>query len=76
VTKLAPKRLVGQMMGTWFVAASLGNLLAGKIAGDFSEGELQHWPALCLPMMLAPVALGVLLIVCAKPIKKLMSGVT
>jgi POT family proton-dependent oligopeptide transporter len=36
VTKLAPKRFVGQMMGTWFLAASLGNLIAGLIAGDFS----------------------------------------
>jgi len=39
VTKLAPKRFVGQMMGTWFLAASLGNLIAGLIAGDFSLDE-------------------------------------
>ncbi len=32
VTKLAPKRLVGQMMGTWFMGAALGNLVAGLIA--------------------------------------------
>lgn len=33
VTKLAPHRLVGQMMGTWFMGAALGNLVAGLIAG-------------------------------------------
>jgi len=33
VTKLAPHRLVGQMMGTWFMGAALGNLVAGLVAG-------------------------------------------
>ena len=37
VTKLAPTRLTGQMLGTWFVASSLGSLLMGRIAGEFSE---------------------------------------
>ena len=32
VTKLAPPRLVGQMMGAWFLATSLGNLIAGRIS--------------------------------------------
>ena len=34
-TKLSPKRYVGQMMGIWFVATSLGNLIAGLVAGRF-----------------------------------------
>ncbi len=33
VTKLAPERLVSQMMGTWFMGAALGNLIAGLTAG-------------------------------------------
>ncbi len=33
ITKLAPKRLVSQMMGTWFMGAALGNLIAGLTAG-------------------------------------------
>ena len=33
VTKLAPHRLVGQMMGTWFMGTALGNLVAGLVAG-------------------------------------------
>jgi POT family proton-dependent oligopeptide transporter len=32
VTKLSPDRLVGQMMGTWFMGAALGNLVAGLVA--------------------------------------------
>ena len=33
ITKLAPPDRVGQMMGVWFVGASLGNLFAGLVAG-------------------------------------------
>ncbi|MFN7963950.1 MAG: peptide MFS transporter [Thermoanaerobaculia bacterium] len=33
VSKLAPARLAGQMMGVWFMGISLGNLIAGKAGG-------------------------------------------
>ncbi len=33
MTKLAPAGRVGQMMGVWFMAAALGNLFAGLVAG-------------------------------------------
>jgi POT family proton-dependent oligopeptide transporter len=33
VTKLSPHRLVGQMMGTWFMGSALGNLVAGLVSG-------------------------------------------
>jgi proton-dependent oligopeptide transporter, POT family len=35
VTKLAPVRFVGLMMGLWFFATSLGNKLAGFLSGYF-----------------------------------------
>ncbi|WP_265767246.1 peptide MFS transporter [Fodinibius salsisoli] len=34
MTKLAPENRVSQMMGIWFVAAALGNLFAGLVAGQ------------------------------------------
>ncbi|MEL6443355.1 MAG: peptide MFS transporter [Bacteroidota bacterium] len=37
MTKLAPKNRVGQMMGIWFVAAALGNLIAGLVAGQLES---------------------------------------
>ena len=37
VTKLAPAGRVGQMMGVWFIAAALGNLFAGLVAGRLEE---------------------------------------
>ena len=33
MTKLAPRNRISQMMGVWFVAAALGNLIAGLVAG-------------------------------------------
>jgi POT family proton-dependent oligopeptide transporter len=39
VTKLSPARLVGIMMGVWFLAASLGNKLAGFLSGFFVAND-------------------------------------
>ena len=40
VTKLAPARFVGQMMGMWFAATALGNLLAAQFASRaLGDGE-------------------------------------
>tara|TARA_Y100001936_G_scaffold103585_1_gene101847 strand:- start:1140 stop:1418 length:279 start_codon:yes stop_codon:yes gene_type:complete len=39
ITKLAPAGRVGQMMGIWFVAAALGNLFAGLVAGNLETLE-------------------------------------
>jgi POT family proton-dependent oligopeptide transporter len=36
MTKLAPRGRVGQMMGVWFIAAALGNLMAGRAAGSLA----------------------------------------
>mgnify|MGYP000122493989 CR=1 FL=1 len=36
MTKLAPQRLLGLVMGIWFLGSSLGNILAGLLAGEVS----------------------------------------
>jgi len=74
VTKLAPRHLVGQMMGAWFLASSFGNLIAGRIAGGFDPNALDQMPGRFLQMVILPVTVGVLLMVLAKPIKRLMAG--
>ena len=40
VTKLAPLRIVGLMMGVWFLSNAFGNKLAGWAAGFFSSMPL------------------------------------
>jgi len=39
VTKLAPASRISQMMGLWFVATSLGNVVAGLVAGRLEALE-------------------------------------
>ena len=74
-TKLAPKRFVGQMMGVWFLAMSLGNLIAGQIAGDFDANDLQAFPAQYMQIVLTAGGTGLILLLFTKPIKKLMGGI-
>lgn len=39
MTKLAPPRLLGLVMGFWFLAAALGSKLAGVLAGGFKSND-------------------------------------
>ncbi len=72
VSRLAPRRFVGQMMGVWFLAASLGNIIAGLIAGEFNADAVEEMPGLYLQIVLTTVGSGLLLALCAKPLKRLM----
>ncbi|MGF1670271.1 MAG: peptide MFS transporter, partial [Balneolaceae bacterium] len=79
VTKLAPKKLVGQMMGIWFMSIAFGNLIAGRVAGQFDDQAIQADPSL-LPdlfwiIVMTTVGGGLLLLFFSKPIKKLMGNV-
>ena len=74
VTKLAPRRFVGQMMGVWFLAASLGSILAGLLAGEFRADAVDEMPRLYLQIVLTTVGAGVLLALVAKPLKRLAGG--
>ncbi|MCX5800213.1 MAG: peptide MFS transporter [Candidatus Eisenbacteria bacterium] len=69
VTKLAPKRLVGQMMGTWFMGAALGNLIAGLVAGRFETLPL---PKLFLIVAVTAAGTGFLFLIFSKPIRRLI----
>lgn len=73
VTKLAPKRFMGQMMGIWFLATSLGNLIAGLMAGRFDPESLNEMPDIFLQIVLTTLGASVILFVCNRPIKKLMA---
>jgi len=74
-TKLAPKRFVGQMMGMWFLALSLGNLVAGLIAGEFDDKHVAAMPGQYMHIVYFSVGLGAVLLVLSRPVKKLMGNV-
>jgi POT family proton-dependent oligopeptide transporter len=72
ITKLAPARVVGQMMGIWFLGASLGNFIGGNVGGLFESFPLNQ---LFLAVAATSIAAGVLMAVFSKGIRNLMGGV-
>jgi len=74
MTKLAPRRFVGQMMGMWFMCTALGNAIAGVVAGTFDAGALSAWPGLYTQIVLTTMGSGLVLLVFSKPLRRLMGG--
>ena len=74
-TKLTPKRFVGQMMGMWFLAMSLGNLVAGLIAGEFDANNVAAMPGQYMHIVYFSVGLGAVLLILSRPVKRLMGSV-
>ncbi len=72
VTKLAPRRLVGQMMGTFFMGNALGNLIAGLTAGAFSTMPL---PDLFGTIGKVTGVGGLVLLIFSGPISRRLIGV-
>jgi POT family proton-dependent oligopeptide transporter len=72
ITKLSPKRLVGQMMGIWFMGAALGNLIAGLVAG-----QMETLPLTQLFGTVAAIVIGsgILFVLFKGPIHRLTEGV-
>ncbi len=75
MTKLAPQRFVGQMMGIWFLATSLGNLIAGLIAGEVTDVGLAEMPGQFMNIFWFGLGCGGLLLLISRPVKNLMGGV-
>ncbi|MFW6206643.1 MAG: peptide MFS transporter [Gemmatimonadota bacterium] len=72
MTKLAPTGRVGQMMGVWFIAAALGNLFAGLVAGSL---EVLAPSALFRSVAIFIGAAGVVGLVVSPWVKKLTGGI-
>ncbi len=62
VTKLSPPRYVGQMLGTWFLGAAIGNLAAGLIGGEIGGGDAAHMPQEFLRMAVFGGGAGILML--------------
>jgi POT family proton-dependent oligopeptide transporter len=75
VTKLAPARLMGQMMGVWFLGSSLGKLMAGLIAGGFDPNDLAAMPGRFLGIVYFACGIGAVLLLISPRITRLMGGV-
>jgi POT family proton-dependent oligopeptide transporter len=75
MTKLSPRRFVGQMMGIWFLAASVGNLIAGLVGGSVDPEKLEQTPTLFTWTTTALVVSAVILGLLSFPIAKMMKNV-
>jgi POT family proton-dependent oligopeptide transporter len=72
MTKLAPVRAAGFMMGIWFLSTSIGNWLAGKAASMYSSMPL---PTLFGSVAAFSIAAAIVLAILIKPTVRLMQGV-
>ena len=72
MTKLAPARIAGLMMGVWFLATAVGNFIAGRLAGFYESMPL---PALFTNIALIGILAGLVLLPLSPPIKRLMGEV-
>jgi POT family proton-dependent oligopeptide transporter len=72
MTKLAPDRAGGFVMGIWFLSTSIGNWLAGKAGSLYSSMPL---PTLFGSVAAFSVGTAIVLALLIKPTVKLMSGV-
>lgn len=72
MTKLAPARIGGLLMGVWFLSLSVGNYLGGRIASNYEALPLSN-----LFWLIAAFGLGagLVLALLVKPTKALMGGV-
>jgi POT family proton-dependent oligopeptide transporter len=75
MTKLAPRRYVGQMMGIWFLAASVGNLVAGLVGGHVDPTKVEQTPAVFSWTAIALFVSTAVLLAMVVPIRKMMANV-
>jgi POT family proton-dependent oligopeptide transporter len=71
MTKLAPVRIAGLVMGVWFLANSVGNFIGGRVAGFYES--------LALPTLFGAVAgfaivAGLLMFAIVGPMKRLSTA--
>ena len=72
MTKLAPARIGGLIMGVWYLSISIGNFTGGRISTLYGSMSL---PTLFGVVAAAGILGGVVMTLLARPIKNLMGGV-
>jgi proton-dependent oligopeptide transporter, POT family len=68
---LAPQRLAGMVMGTWFLATAIGNYIAGR-AASISEGN--GYGYLFKLLIISALIISAALFIVAPRIKRMMAG--
>ncbi len=75
MTKLAPPRFVGQVMGMWFLSMALGSNLAGQLSGQYDASHLESLPALFLKIFWYGAIGGLVMLILTPFVRRMMAGV-
>jgi POT family proton-dependent oligopeptide transporter len=70
MSRLAPARVAGLMMGVWFLATAVGNYLGGRVAGLYEALSL---PSLFAIVTLLPLAAALVLALLVRPIERMLA---
>jgi proton-dependent oligopeptide transporter, POT family len=62
VSKLAPRRFAGQMMGVFVLTYSIGNIISGLLAGNFDPNNVEQMPNLYLQISLFSIGIGIVIL--------------
>ena len=74
MTKLSPRKYVGQMMGIWFTASALGNLIGGLVGGHVDPEKLEQMPLLFIRTTAFLFGAALILALLAIPIRRMMAN--
>jgi proton-dependent oligopeptide transporter, POT family len=69
MTRLAPPRIVGSMMGVWFLGASVGNFMAGQMASFYEKMPLER---LLGTVSVLPIVAGIVMILLSSRFSRMM----
>ena len=72
ITKLAPPRYVGQLMGLWFLAIALGNNLAGQLSAEYDASDLASLPHLFTKIAVGSFVCGAVMLLLTPIMKRLV----
>ena len=75
MSKLAPPRFVGQVMGVWFLSLALGGNLAGQLTGEYDASHLESLPALFMRIFWYGLIAGAVMLLLTPFVKRMMGGV-
>lgn len=74
MTKLAPPKFAGQVLGVWFLAIALGNNISGQLSGEYDAGDLHSLPRLFLQIGGFSLGAALLLGLLAPRLSRLTKG--
>lgn len=74
MTKLAPERMQGQIMGLFFASIAVGNLVAAFFGGYVTADTINDLPNLFATMAIFLVVSAVMLLILSHPIEKMLKN--